>query len=153
MSNVFLSSKFLGLTPKYPECTYNINVIQKEQQVWDCSHTKQIPSSATQLQCNFGQVTFLNSSLFNFKTRLAILQQTLLMPCSRAPQLSATRGAMLTPSQLPTSACLYFLPCPWASSGAQGLAKPRSTRDISTRLLKCRGSYYEALEAERGGKR
>ena len=31
-------------------------------------------------------------------------------------------------SQLPTSACLYLLPCPWASSGAQGLATPRSTR-------------------------
>ena len=70
MSTVFLSSKFLGLTPKSPECTCNINVIQQEQQVWDCSRIEWIPSSVTHLQCNFGQVTFLNSSLFNFKTGL-----------------------------------------------------------------------------------
>lgn len=50
------------------------------------------------------------------------------MPQSPSAQGSCRGSAQ--PGQLPTSAYFQLLPCPCASSGAQRLAQPRSTRDL-----------------------
>ena len=87
------------------------------------------PQSVTYLQCDLGQVNFLNSSLLNFKTGLIVLQQTVLMPCPVAPQPPATAGdsscTIQLPTSVPTFVSLTALGCFWCT----GTCTARNTRD------------------------